>query len=255
MLSTPSVTVRDGIEATIQVGGETPVLQSVIDSGGQTGGNTDLRNEIVFRDTGIKLTVQPDINESGYVTLKIVQEVNDAIPNTTSGIDSPEFTTRLIETEVVAPHGATIMLGGIVETRKTRRVDRVPILGEIPILGALFSMDRDNIERAELIITITPTIIDEPMGAAMLATDFMRAARSVEDVFEAWPLVVPDALLETLREQELMENAPVEDLPADDDLEVGSADGATEPVASATPSVLGLVAHWLGADATLNTRG
>ncbi len=199
VLSTPTVTVRDSIEATIQVGGETPVLQSVIDSGGQTGGNTDLRNEIVFRDTGIKLTVQPHINESGYVTMKIVQEVNDAVANTTSGIDSPEFTTRLIETEVVAPHGATVLLGGIIDTQETVRVDRIPVLGELPVVGPLFSMNRDMVDRTELIITITPTIIDDPTAAAIYTTDFMRSVRSIEDIFERWAPAVPDALVEPVR--------------------------------------------------------
>ncbi len=199
VLSTPTVTVRDNIEATIQVGGETPVLQSVIDSGGQTGGNTDLRNEIVFRDTGIKLTVQPQINESGYVTMHIVQEVNDAVANTTSGIDSPEFTTRLIETEVIAPHGKTFLLGGIVETQNTVRVDRIPFLGDLPVIGALFSMNRETVERTELIITITPTIIDDPHAAEALTTDFMRSVEAVEDIFERWAPAVPDLLVEPVR--------------------------------------------------------
>jgi len=211
VLSTPTVTVRDSIEATIQVGGETPVLQSVIDSGGQTGGNTDLRNEIVFRDTGIKLTVQPQINESGYVTMKIMQEVNDAVANTTSGIDSPEFTTRLVETEVIAPHGQTFLLGGIVETNNSTRVDRIPLLGDLPLIGPLFSMNRDSVERTELIITITPTIIDDPTHAHALTTDFMRSIRSVEDAFARWSFAVPDALVEPVRaraEEEASADAP-----------------------------------------------
>lgn len=200
VLSTPVVTVRDNIEATIQVGGETPVLQSVIDSGGQTGGNTDLRNEIVFRDTGIKLTVQPQINESGYVTMHIVQEVNQAVANTTSGIDSPEFTTRFIETEVVAPHGSTVLLGGIVDTQSTKRVDRIPFLGDLPLVGPLFRMDRESVERTELIVTITPTVIDDPAFAEALTTDFMRSIQEVEECFSRWAPSLPDALVAPTRE-------------------------------------------------------
>jgi len=211
VLSTPTVTVRDNVEATIQVGGETPVLQSVIDSGGQTGGNTDLRNEIVFRDTGIKLTVQPQINESGYVTMRIVQEVNDAVTNTTSGIDSPEFTTRLIETEVIAPHGKTFLLGGIVETQNTVRVDRIPLLGELPLIGPLFSMNRETVDRIELIITITPTIIDDPHAIETLTTDFMRSVQAVEDVFERWAPAVPDLLVAPVRER--LEGLPAPSTP------------------------------------------
>jgi general secretion pathway protein D len=199
VLSTPTVTMRDGVEATIQVGGETPIVQSVIDSGGQTGGTSDLRNEIVYRDTGITLTVEPDINESGYVTLRLVQEVSDAVSNTVSGIDSPEFTTRLLETEVVAPHGATLLLGGIVEANQTSRIDRIPILGELPLLGPLFSMNRDSVERTELIITITPTIIDDPNMASGLTSDFIKSARGVESAIAAWPEAVPAELLENVR--------------------------------------------------------
>lgn len=218
VLSTPTITLRDGVEATIQVGGETPIVQSVIDSGGQTGGSSDLRNEIVYRDTGIKLTVQPEINESGYVTLRILQEVNDAVANTTSGIDSPEFTTRLLETEVVAPHGATLLLGGIVDSSQSVRVDRIPILGELPLIGPLFSMNRDNVERTELIITITPTIIDDPNMAAALTSEFISSARSVELAIAAWPQAVPDELLDAVRRN----TAP----PAPED---GAAPTPTEP--------------------------
>lgn len=208
VLSTPTVTMRDGVEATIQVGGETPIVQSVIDSGGQTGGTSDLRNEIVYRDTGIKLTVQPEVNESGYVTLRILQEVSDAVANTVSGIDSPEFTTRLLETEVVAPHGATLLLGGIVDSNQSVRVDRIPLLGELPIIGPLFSMNRDSVERTELIITITPTIIDTPDTASQMTSDFIKSARSVELAIAAWPEAVPGDLLEAVRS---LEPAPAPD--------------------------------------------
>jgi len=194
VLSTPTLTVRDGAEATIQVGGETPVLQSAIDSGGQTGGTTDIRNEIIYRDTGIELTVQPDINESGYVTLNILQEVNDAVQNSTSGIDSPEFTTRLIDTEIVAPHGSTVLLGGIIDTQETVRIDRIPVLGRLPLVGPLFSMNRDMTERTELIITITPTVIDDPESASPLVSEFARSTRSVEAAFMLWRDELPRAL-------------------------------------------------------------
>lgn len=235
VLSTPTITVRDGIEATFQVGGETPVVQSVIDSGGQTSGSSDLRNEIIYRDTGITLTVQPDINESGFVTLKIQQEVNDAVTNTTSGIDSPEFTTRMIDTEVVAPHGATLLLGGIVLGRDTTRVDRVPLLGELPLIGPLFSMNRTSTDRTELIITITPTIIDDPTAAGVLVTDFMNSAQSLDRSLSNWAPSLPDDLLNATEP----DGAPAADEPADappagDTLEA-------EPVADGSYSALGIL--------------
>ena len=221
VLSTPTITMRDGVEATIQVGGETPVVQSVIDSGGQTGGTSDLRNEIVYRDTGITLTVQPEINESGYVTLRILQEVSDAVANSVSGIDSPEFTTRLIETEVVAPHGATLLLGGIVDANQTSRIDRIPILGELPLLGPLFSMSRDSVERTELIITVTPTIIDDPTFGPSLTSDFIKSARGVEVAIAAWPEALPADLLESARPLDPPADperpAPEGDAPIEDD--------------------------------------
>jgi len=181
VLSTPTLFIRDKDTGRIQVGGEVPVLQTNITTDQvQDDGNTGVRQEIEYRETGVILTIQPRINENGEVTLLITQTIRDVQPTTSSGIDSPEFSVREIETTATVPHGKTLLLGGIIEEDDTRRVGKVPFLGDIPGVGALFQNVDNSRSRTELVLAITPVVVNTPTQGSELLSDFLVGARSVE---------------------------------------------------------------------------
>lgn len=205
LLAAPSTTVRDNAEATLQVGEEVPIVTAAVDSQTQTGGTSGIRNEIEYRDTGIILGVTPKINESGEVTMTIRLEVTDAVPTSSSGIDSPTFTTRTAETVVTVPHGMTVLIGGAIETRSRNRRSSIPLLGDIPGIGAAFSSQEIATERTELLLAITPEIMNSPRDVMMTTSDFVQSTYGLRDALRRFVAPIPD-VLRTADASEAMEN-------------------------------------------------
>jgi general secretion pathway protein D len=173
ILSQPNITLSDGAKAIIQVGGEVPVTSGNIDT--TTGG---LRQDIDYKKTGITLEINARINEVGDVTLTIKEEIADVVAQSELG---PEFTTRTLDTEVTVPHGRTILLGGIIQNRSTDNQRKIPVMGDIPGVGEAFKSRNRIREKRELILAITPTIINTPEQAQGLVSDFLIAAQSVRE--------------------------------------------------------------------------
>lgn len=178
VLQQPRLVVADRFQAEFRVGGEVPVLQGDLNSEGGSD-TTQIRRDITYRETGLTLTITPRVNESGAVTMDISQEINDVGGESELG---PTFTTTGLETQVIVPHGKTVLLAGIIEDSKRDSERRIPGLGDVPIAGVAFRNTTNETERRELLLAITPTIIDNPaqapgtMGAFLSATDGLRAA-------------------------------------------------------------------------------
>ncbi len=194
LLSAPSTFVRDNSEASLKVGQEVPIISSQVDSTTQIDGSSGVRNEVEYRDTGIILGVTPKINESGEVTMTIKLEVTDAVPTTSSGIDSPTFTTRIAETVVTVPHGMTVLIGGAIETRATDRNSRIPILGDIPGIGLAFQSQRIENQRTELLLAITPNIVNDPRETNLVVGDFLQSSYGLRDALRRFVAPIPDVL-------------------------------------------------------------
>ena len=175
VLQQPSVMVRDRAQAIFQVGGEVPVPSGSVTSDE----GTAVREVIEREETGLELTVTPRINESGMVSLEINQVIQEVGAMTDLG---PEFTTRELSTEVIVPHGKTILLAGIIQNNRRTSERRIPIAGDIPVVGAAFRNTTDDEDRRELMLAITPTIVSNPeqasgtVGNFLSATDALRSA-------------------------------------------------------------------------------
>jgi general secretion pathway protein D len=153
VLSTPSVLTLDNEEAKIQVGDEVPVKS------GTSLGSGGVQNFNVTReDTGIILTVTPQISESDTVRLEIAQEVSNIGRETADG---PIFSKRLVETVVVADDKQTIVIGGLIDDQQSVTTAKVPYLGDIPVLGNLFKTRSNDKIKRNIIVFITPYIIRE----------------------------------------------------------------------------------------------
>ena len=119
------------------------------------------------------LRVKPQINEGGSVTLSINQEVSQAAANTTSTIQAPVIGKSTVSSTVVIDDGQTIALGGFIRENTDSGQQRLPVLGRIPGLGALFGNTSHSKSRSELIILITPHVITSSQEADM-ATEELR---------------------------------------------------------------------------------
>lgn len=153
ILSTPRLMVLDNKEASIQVGQDIPVAtQDLSSSTGST--SSSVTRTYQYRSTGIILRVKPTINTEGLLTLEISQEVSSA----GSG-DTPILSMRRISTSVAVAHAQTIALGGLMKEESAHTIEKVPLLGDIPLLGHLFKTTSQSSSKTELLILVTPTII------------------------------------------------------------------------------------------------
>lgn len=157
VLSRPSIMTRNNEEAIITVGQEVPFISnSRITDDGQT------INTVVYEDIGIILQVTPFITSDGMVEMDLYPEIStltgDTVPISDT-INSPVFAKRSAETRVVIPDGKTVVIGGMIEDNKTETVHKIPVLGDIPLLGAAFRRTIKNNSKTELLIFLTPHIV------------------------------------------------------------------------------------------------
>ena len=158
ILSTPRLMVLDNQEATIQVGTDIPTITSELATTTVAVMTASIVRSVTYRSTGVILRVKPNINTEGLVTLNISQEVSEMGANP-PGIDSPTILTRRISTSVVAAHGESIALGGLISENISQIESKVPLLGDIPLLGKLFKTTSKGKNKTELLIFLTPTIL------------------------------------------------------------------------------------------------
>jgi len=183
VLSSPSLMVLDNRTATLQVGDQVPIVtQSAVSV---TNPDAPIVNSVSLRDTGIILNVTPRVNDGGLVILEIDQEVSDVASTNTSGIDSPTIQQRRITTSVAVRDGESIALGGLIRDRISNNRTKIPVLGDIPVLGRLFTTYEDVNNRTELLVMITPRVVSDTQSAGLLTNEFRRSMQKIREAFEA----------------------------------------------------------------------
>ncbi len=166
ILAQPTLSARSGAKATFLAGGEFPF--SVSNLSGST---------IVFKPYGIRLEIEPRVDHNGVIRARIMSEVSDidtSIP-TTGG---PALRTRRTETEFNVMEGGTIVLSGLLRRDVGTSVDKVPFLGDIPVLGALFRSKRFQNNETELVVFVTPVAVDK--NSLALEASMARAAARLD---------------------------------------------------------------------------
>jgi len=192
-LSAPTLLTTDSTAARIQVGQSVPVLTSAgLTSGNIIGGNSLYTSTVSNVDTGIILSVTPRITSTGLVSLLINQEISNEVPPATgSTIQSPSFTKRSVTTHAVAQDGQTIALGGLISYNYNKTVTRIPLLGDIPWLGALFGSTSYNTQETELIVLLTPRIISTLPGATVATRELEDKLKDLRREFKKDALLKP----------------------------------------------------------------
>jgi general secretion pathway protein D len=171
VLSSPQLLVLDNQAARLQVGNLVPYqtgsAQSTLTS------TASIVSTIDYRETGVIMEVTPRVNSNGLVTLDIAQEVSgvDNSAPTTSGINSPTFTERAVQSRVVVQDGQTIGLAGLISDSDSRGNQGIPWLKDIPILGVLAGQQTNSRTRTELLVLLTPHVVHDGRDARALTED------------------------------------------------------------------------------------
>jgi len=178
VLNIPSVLVNNNSPATV----ETQELQptTTITANGVGGQTQENFNDYV--EAGITMQISPSISASRYLRLEIYLQVSNFIGVVQTGTIPPPQTTRTLTTQVNVPDGATMVIGGIVIDNETESRDQVPLLGDIPILGYLFSRDQKSRQRTVLYFFVTPHILQDKDFADLAEVSFQKKLEMTGDI-------------------------------------------------------------------------
>lgn len=177
VLATPHLLTTDNQEAEIVVGENVPFITS---QARDTTNLSNIINTVEREDVGITLRITPQIHESDFVKLDIYQETS-AIKEGTAIFDinpvGPTTTKRSAKTNIIVKSGQTIVVGGLMQEVRSRNVSKIPLLGDIPLIGALFRFESDSSQKTNLLIFLTPKIIKdvgELEGVTLERKELMR---------------------------------------------------------------------------------
>lgn len=182
VLSSPTVLTRDGMEAEVSFGTEVPIQQSSLTDGGRENFSFD------YRDAKITLRVTPHIDDQQMVTLNLEQEVRRVVENNLqSDNEAPIFRTREIRSNLQVDDGQTIILGGLIERGDRKERVGIPLLMDIPLLGFMFGRTSVTREGTEILMIMTPHVVDTRDETDLLTRDFRRKVlgglnKSSEDI-------------------------------------------------------------------------
>ena len=178
ILSRPSILTRNNREALISVGSLVPFAQS-----GNVNSVTGIAiPQYEYESIGISLRVTPYITPHGLVELSLFPEISETTDEkiiVAEGLELPVFATRSAQTVVVTPNGKTVIIGGLMQDNKVETERKVPFLGDIPILGSLFKRTVKKDTKTELLIFLTPFIVQNPNDLVSL-TEQERSGSTVK---------------------------------------------------------------------------
>ena len=178
VLSTPFITTLDNIPATFLVGQEIPIVQG--ESFGQAGGLVNPFRTFDREDVGIKLEVLPQITEGDVIRMEIKQEVSSIAGAITTVANDFVLNKREIGTTVLAESGEIIVLGGLIQDDEQISVEKVPVLGDIPVAGALFRSEGKSRTRTNLMVFLRPTILRNSADVRPLTRDRLNQMRQLD---------------------------------------------------------------------------
>ena len=174
-LANPKLITTSGIEANFVVGGEIPISSTALSEDGIVTGGTS------YREYGVRLNFLPTVKNDGLISLRITPEVSDVdFSNLVNG--QPSFITRRADTTVSLRNGQSFAIAGLIQANNARNVEQLPWLGQVPILGTLFSSRGFQKRESDLVILVTPRLVQPAVPDQPLATplDLTRSSNDVE---------------------------------------------------------------------------
>ncbi len=189
-MGTPILTTLDNEEAEIRVGQEVPFVTGSFTSTGASGGSVNPFQTVEREQVGLTLKLTPQINEGDAVRLKIEQEIS-SVSESTQAVDLIT-NNRTINTAVIVEDGGTLVLGGLIREDLLEKEQRVPLLGSIPILGALFRSTSTQRVKTNLMFFIRPTILRDAAHTALETNQKYNFIRDLQLSQEGSPKALPN---------------------------------------------------------------
>lgn len=190
ILSRPSILARNNQPATISLGQQVPLITNTrFDNFGNQ------INSVTYQDVGIILNVTPFITEDDLVEMVVAPQISELTDrsqwvdissgstNNAAVVKAPVINSRSADTVVVVPDGQTVVIGGLMQNKKLDSTSKVPILGDIPLLGMLFKHKVTSNGKTELMIFLTPHIVKRPSDLVAVTSDERAKARIVPKAF------------------------------------------------------------------------
>ena len=192
VLSTPNILTLDNEEARIVVGQNVPFITGQFTSNNSNSGSVNPFQTVERKDVGLTLRVKPQISEDGSVKLQVYQEVSSIDPATTTAANGPTTNKRSIESNVVVEDGAIVVLGGLLTDEYAGGQEKVPLLGDVPLLGNLFKGEKRTRSKRNLMVFLRPVVVRDAVATDNLSLDrydLMRATQ--KDAQPAPNVLVP----------------------------------------------------------------
>jgi len=199
VIANPHIAALDNQKATIKAGNRIPVNQQTIVGNVSNAVTTTSQ----YIDTGVLLQVTPHINDGGLVTLDVQAEVSSpGTPDVAGG--APPIDTRSVQTLLSVPSGQTMVMGGLIQETKGNANKGLPLLNRIPVIGGLFGSETLTNDRSELVLFITPRVVNDSVDYTRVIEDLRRKMETLDRVFPGtsnWPASPPsmsDKLIDRL---------------------------------------------------------
>jgi general secretion pathway protein D len=178
VVANPHIAALDNQKATIKAGNRIPISQQTL-VGGTTNAVTTTSQYI---DTGVLLQVTPHINVGGLVALDVQAEVSNPGNPAQTG-DAPPINTRSVQTYVAVKSGQTMVMGGLISDTRTNGSEGIPLLSRIPIIGGLFGKQQLKSDRTELVLFITPKVVEKEIDVAAAIDDLRKRMENLDRDF------------------------------------------------------------------------
>lgn len=183
ILSTPNLVTLDNEEAKIVVGQNVPFVTGSFTNTGTGSGATNPFQTIERKDVGLTLRIRPQIGEGNTVRMTIFQESSAVLSTTAAGTANagPSTTKRSIESTVVVDDGAVLVLGGLIEDTYNDTRNKVPLLGDIPIVGGLFRSEQRSRKKTNLMVFLRPVVMRTQEAANSISMDRYDLIRGLQN--------------------------------------------------------------------------
>jgi general secretion pathway protein D len=180
VLSTPNLLTLDNEEAKIVIGQNVPFVTGQYTNTGSSTSTVSPFQTIERKDVGLTLRVRPQISENGTVKMQIFQEVSSVLASTVNNPNGPTTSKRSIESNVLVDDGSIIVIGGLLQDEYSNSTEKVPGLGDIPVLGNLFKSEIRTRNKTNLMVFLRPVVVRDNASSETLAYDRYDSMRTMQ---------------------------------------------------------------------------
>ncbi|MDE2415673.1 MAG: type II secretion system protein GspD, partial [Comamonadaceae bacterium] len=187
VLSTPNLLTLDNEEAKIVIGQNVPFVTGTYTSTNNSTSTVNPFQTVERKDVGLTLRVKPQISENGTVKMAIYQEVSSIDASTKKDTNGPTTNKRSIESNVLVDDGSIVVLGGLMQDEYSGSADKVPLMGDLPVVGNLFKSENRSRKKTNLMVFLRPVVVRDAADADAVTAGRYDTLRGVQQTVQPTP--------------------------------------------------------------------